>query len=343
MLHVDGAQQSGSGTIVRHAVAWSALLARPVRITNARARRAKPALRPQHLAAVRACAELCDARTEGLAVGAREFSFEPGGRVRGGSFAWDIGTAGSTTMLALGVLPLACRADRPLVARITGGVFQDFAPSPHHVQHVLAPLLARMGVGVELEIVRAGYVPAGAGVVELRVAPAREPLAPLLLTDLGDVREVRGVAFSSHLEKRRVSDRMAQVCEEQLEARGLACRIERVYDTGAAHAGASLAVWAESSTGARLGADRAGAPRRRSETIGRTVARHLLADLASGASIDRHAADQIGLFAALAAGVTRYRVPRETEHLTTNLWLARRFGAEVEREDGEVRIEGVSR
>ena len=62
-------------------------------------------------------------------------------------------------MLALGILPVACFADAPVTARITGGVFQDFAPSPHHMQHVLVPLLARIGAAVELRVIRPGYVP----------------------------------------------------------------------------------------------------------------------------------------------------------------------------------------
>jgi RNA 3'-terminal phosphate cyclase (ATP) len=343
MLHIDGAQQSGSGTIIRLAISLSALLGEPVRITHARARRAKPGLRPQHLAAVKACAELCGARLEGVEVGAQDFTFAPRTPPRGGDFVWDIGTAGSATMLALGVLPVACRAGGPLRARITGGVFQDFAPSPHHMQHVLAPLLARMGVAVELRVVRAGYMPAGAGVIELRVTPARKPLEPLELTTQGSVREVVGVAFSSHLEERRVSERMAHACEERLLAHGFPCRIERVHDVQAVQAGASLAVWADTNTGARLGADRAGAPRRSSETIGHFVAEQLLADLQAGGSVDRHAADQLAPFAALAEGTTRYVAPRVTDHLTTNLWLAERFGAKVSRHGRDVRVQGLAR
>jgi RNA 3'-terminal phosphate cyclase (ATP) len=136
---------------------------------------------------------------------------------------------------------------------------------------------------------------------------------------------------------------MARACEEKLAARGLECRIERVNDAGAAHAGASLAVWALTSSGARLGADRAGAPRRSSEAIGRFVAQRLLADLASGASCDRHTADQLVLFAALAAGESAYRVPRTTEHLTTNLWLAERFGAKAELDGARVVVQGLAR
>jgi RNA 3'-terminal phosphate cyclase (ATP) len=343
VIHVDGAQRSGSGTIVRFAVAFAALTGSPLSLTNARARRSRPGLRPQHVASVRACAELCGARTRGLEVDSREFTFVPGQRIRGGHFHWDIGTAGSTTMLALGILPLACFADASVVARITGGVFQDFAPSPHHMANVLAPLLARMGAGVEIRVVRAGYVPRGAGVLELRVQPVHRALAPLELAEPGFVRNVSGVAFSSHLEERRVSKRMARSCEEQLTSAGLSCRIERVLDSDALHPGASLAVWSESSTGCRLGADRVGARRRSSEAIGRFVAQRLLADLRSGATTDRYLADQLVLFAALARGTTRYLAPRPTPHLDTNLWLANRFGARVRCDGRLVEIEGIGR
>jgi RNA 3'-terminal phosphate cyclase (ATP) len=340
-IDVDGAQRSGSGTIVRFAVALAALLKQPVHIRNARARRPKPGLRPQHLAAVRACAELCGATTQGVAVDSREFSFQPGPQIRGGHFDWDIGTAGSTTMLALGVLPLACFAVAPVTARIAGGVFQDFAPSPHHMQHVLAPLLGRMGVEMQLSVVRAGYVPRGSGVIDLRVRPLLGPLEPLTLEEQGVVQRTRGIAFASHLKDRRVAERMARTCEAELRSGGLACPIERQDDELALHAGASLAVWAETSSGGRLGADRAGARRRSSEAIGRFVARQLLEDLRAGAAVDRHVADQLVLFAALARGTTRYRAPRLTEHLRTNLWLAQSFGATTRLEGSHVQIDGL--
>lgn len=341
MVEIDGAQQSGSGAIVRYAVALAALLGQPLHLFNARARRDPPGLRPQHLAAVRACAELCGATTTGLDVGSREFSFVPGGRIRGGAFAWDIGTAGSTTMLALSIMPLACFADAPITARITGGVFQDFAPSPHHLQHVLAPMLRRMGVALELRVLRAGYVPRGAGLLELQASPARGPLRALTLTEQGQIKEVAGIAFASHLAERRVSERMAAACEQRLAQAGLAPAIQRVEDTAALHPGASLAVWATTSTECRLGADRVGALRRRAEAIGRWVAETLLADLASGATVDRHLADQVVLFAALAEGTSHYRVPMQTAHLHSNLWLVSQFGVQGSCHAQQVAIEGL--
>ena len=47
------------------------------------------------------------------------------------------------------------------------------------------------------------------------------------------------------------------------------------------------------------------------------------------------------LFAALARGRTRYRVPGDSEHLRTNLWLAERFGARARRDGSMVEIEGL--
>jgi RNA 3'-terminal phosphate cyclase (ATP) len=341
LLRIDGAHGSGSGTIVRYAVALSALLGRPVQVANVRAKRPKPGLRAQHLSAVLACAELCGGRTDGLHVGSTEFIFVPGGPPRGGRYAWKIGTAGSTTMLAFAVLPLAAWADGPVGARIAGGLFQDFAPSPFHMANVLRPLVRRMGLGFELRIRRPGYVPRGDGEIELSVEPVESRLLPILLEEAGEIRSVRGVALASHLAERRVSARMAEACTRRLARSGLACTIETRDDTAAAQPGASLAVWAESPAGCIFGADRSGAPGRRSEDIGRFVADSLLEDMGSGAAVDRHAADMLILFAALAGGETRYVAPRITDHVETNLWLVSEFGARAERRGKHIRIEGI--
>jgi len=340
---LDGSRHSGSGTLVRFGVALAALRGEPLHITHARARRPKPGLRAQHVAALKACAELCEGSVEGAEIGSQEVRFRPGPRIRGGVRSFVIGTAGSTTMLALGLLPMACFADSLLDATLIGGVFQDFAPSPHHFQHVLLPALAPMGVRATLEIVRAGYPPAGEGELRLRVEPVRGALAPFERLAAGAVRRVDGVAFASHLAEARVATRMAASCREALVAGGIDAdiAIECVEDAASAQPGASLAVWADTSAGFRLGADRAGAHGRSSESIGRHVAGSLLADLASGAATDRHLADQLVLFAALARGRSRWTVPQVTDHVESNAWLATLFGARARCEGKVVEVEGI--
>jgi RNA 3'-terminal phosphate cyclase (ATP) len=342
MITIDGAQKSGSGTLVRSAVALAALLGQPVHVINARHSRRQPGLRQQHVTGIRACAALCGATVDGVHVGSGIFDFAPGRNIAGGAFEWDIGTAGSATMLALSVLPLACFADAPVFARITGGLFQDFAPSPFHLDRVLAPLLCSMGAELSLEVKRPGYVPGGVGVIEMKVSPSREGLKALTLDARGHVMDVQGIALSSHLAERRVSERMASVCEEQIRGAGLSCVIDRVNDTTAVHAGACLAIWATSNTGSRFGADGAGKFGRPSEAIGRFVATTFLEDIGSGATVDRHLADQLVLFCALARSTSSYIVPHATAHLESNLWLAAEFGAGVTVEGRRVVIEGLA-
>jgi RNA 3'-terminal phosphate cyclase (ATP) len=321
MIHVDGSQKSGSGTIVRYAVGLAALLGEELRLTNIRAKRDKPGLRHQHLKAIQAVANLCGGVLEGGRVGAGEITFRPRRAVRGGCFEWDIGTAGSTTMLALTILPAACFASRPVTCRISGGLFQDFAPSAYHVQHALLPTLRRMGLRARLEILRPGYVPKGGGIIEVEVIPVGDKLVPLELLEQGSVARIEGIALSSHLKDRKVSERMAAECQRILRSGGLSASIKNIDDTTAPQAGAALALFAYTNSGSIIGADRAGAPRRTSEDIGRYVARSLMEDLSSSATVDRFLADQLIFLAALARGTSRYRIPRLTEHIETNLWL----------------------
>lgn len=341
VLILDGSKGSGSGTIVRTAVALAALTGRSLHIFNVRAARQNPGLRHQHLGAVEAVAHLTAARLHGAAVGSKAFDFEPSGQIRGGEYYFDLG-AGSATLVAYTVLPVAAFADGPSVFRIRGGTFQDFAPSAYHFKHVLLPLVGRMGLRAELEVLRPGYVPSGGGLIELRVWPTTGPLEPLRLTEPGRVVRVWGLAVSSHLEHRRVSDRMAARCRERLRAAGLDPEINVVYDRTAAQAGAGLVVFAETDTGCIFGADRSGELRRTSEEIGDYVAQTLLNDIRSGATVDRHLADQLALFGALAAGETEYIAPQVTDHLQTACWLVGEIlGAEATVHDRRVRIRGV--
>jgi len=342
MIYIDGSAKSGSGTIVRHAVALSSLLGEELHINNIRAKRDKPGLRPQHLASVTACARMCGARVEGAVVNSREIVYKPGGRIKGGHYHWEIGTAGSTTLLVMTLLPLALFADEETVLTISGGLFQDFAPSAHHMQHVLFPTLGKMGIKAELEVIRPGYVPKGGGIIQVKVKPVSGGIKLLKLLEQGKVTEVTGLALSSRLREQRVSQRMAEECQRVFAEKGYHVRIKTLWDETALQAGASLALWAETDSGCLLGSDQAGKRGRSSEEIGRYVARNLLADLKTGATVDRYLTDQLIIYAALAGGATEYIIPRLTEHVDANLWLVEKLGAKTRLEGHTLHIEGIS-
>jgi RNA 3'-terminal phosphate cyclase (ATP) len=116
---------------------------------------------------VEAVTDLCQGTLQGGTIGSRELVFRPGRRPFQVSFRWDIGTAGSATMVALGLLPLAACAQGHLTFHLSGGLFQDFAPSAFHLQHALLPFVRRMGLHADLQILRPGYVPTGGGSLAL--------------------------------------------------------------------------------------------------------------------------------------------------------------------------------
>jgi RNA 3'-terminal phosphate cyclase (ATP) len=350
MIEIDGSQKSGSGTIVRDAVSLSILTGQNLLLRNIRVKRSKPGLRHQHLKAIEACAAICGGSVEGAALGSREVRFNPGRVIRGGTFRWDIGTAGSTTMLALTILPLAFFAKAPSIHEITGGLFQDFAPSFFHFRDVLVPTLRKMGADLQARIIRPGYVPKGGGRIRLEVTPINGTLKSLRLTLQSRVTSVRGIALASLLSERRVSERMAVACRQVLAQRDWNPRIEVLNDTPEQPAfddpsiqpGAALATWATTESGCILGADMAGARGRSAEAIGRETARALIEDVDSGGTVDRHLADQVIPFAALAEGTSTCLIPSMTDHVESRLWLIEKMlGARVEVEGNRLTIEGI--
>ncbi|MEJ2749539.1 MAG: RNA 3'-terminal phosphate cyclase, partial [Anaerolineae bacterium] len=59
MLIIDGSQGEGGGQVLRTSLSLAVLTGRPFTLTNIRANRSRPGLRPQHLTAVHAAAAIC--------------------------------------------------------------------------------------------------------------------------------------------------------------------------------------------------------------------------------------------------------------------------------------------
>src|SRR5881628_334978 len=143
VLEIDGSYGEGGGQLVRMAVALSALSSTPVRVVNVRAKRKNPGLAAQHATAIRAVAKMCDARVDGVEVASDAFTFEPSA-LHGGKFSFDIGTAGSITLVLQACLPAAFRAgDTEL--EIRGGTDVPWSPPLDYFGHVFLGLLRKMG------------------------------------------------------------------------------------------------------------------------------------------------------------------------------------------------------
>lgn len=322
MLEIDGSHGEGGGQLVRNAVAISAVTGVPVRIADIRAKRRRPGLAAQHVAAVRAVAALCDARCEGVEVHSTTLSFRPRA-LHGGSFEVDVGTAGSIALVLQAMLPAALSSGERVEVALRGGTDVPMAPPMEYLRLVLLPLLARMGVRSEFDIARRGYYPRGGGEVRLALQPLAR-LQPFVAEAPGPVAHVEMHVHLAHLPQ-HVAQRMAAAARAALPpALPLQAHLELCAPERAAGPGGAIvlrAVAAHTTLGAAAVAER-GVP---AERLGQAAARSLCRDLDTAATLDRHAADQMLVFLALAAAESVFHAAELGSHARTAIWLLERL------------------
>jgi RNA 3'-terminal phosphate cyclase (ATP) len=350
---LDGSEGEGGGQILRTALSLSAITGKPFSIVNVRASRPKPGLRPQHREAARAVARLVDAQLGGDEIGSARLDFAPRRPAHAGEWAFDIGTAGSTSLLLQTICwPLAL-AGGPSAVTLRGGTHQDHAPSFHYLALVWGPAIARLGFRIGLELVAAGFYPEGGGEITATIEPAH-PMPPLDLRHRGTLAEVEVVAMVAGMPF-AYAERLADRALKRLRATGVAAEATRLPVPARRSAGSHLLLVA-SFERARAGfgalGDRGQTPERGADEVVGEFATFLR----RGGAVDRHIADQLIVPAALlAAGcvpavpgvapVTRYTVSAVTKHLLTNVEVVKRFlPVDIavlgrEEEEGEVRVQ----
>jgi RNA 3'-phosphate cyclase len=320
-IDIDGSHGEGGGQLVRMACALAALTTRPIRLTNVRARRDPPGLAPQHLAAVQAVAALCGGECEGLALRAREFVLRPG-PIRAGDFRFDVGTAGSITLVLQALWPVALRAPAPVELRVRGGTDVRAAPPLDYLRHVLQPLLARVGVSPRLEIVQRGYYPRGGGEVRCRIEPARP--GSLVLVQPGAIRELGGALHVANLPA-HVLERMERTARNQLARFGpVSLAVDLLGPDRAAGPGGAAVLWAHTAHSLLGGGEVAqrGVP---AETIATRAAQALAVELDAGVALDLHASDQLLIYLALADRASQFTAREFSSHARTTAWLLEQF------------------
>jgi len=317
VVKIDGSHGEGGGQVLRTAVALSAITGHPIEITSVRANRKPPGFKPQHLAAVRAAAEICGAKLRGAEVGSSFLSFEPSRPVSAGSYHFEIGTAGSTALVVQTVLlPLALAGDSRVT--VVGGTHNTMAPSVEYLEHVALPAFRRMGVTAGIEWPRAGFFPKGGGVVNVAISGGRP--SPVDLSTRGRVRSLYANVLTSELPA-SVAERGAKALQRFLpEAQARVDVIER--PSLGAGAAALIALECEGGFGGFTGLGERGKTMERvSEEAGRAYQRWWSSD----AAVDEHLADQLMLPAVLAKGTSRWKTDVVTEHLRTVAWVVRQF------------------
>jgi len=322
VLEIDGSQKSGSGTILRLSIALSAILQRSLHIFNIRQNRPQPGLRPQHLEAVLTAAKLCNAKIEGVTPGSRELWFKPG-EIGNGHFEAEIGTAGSIPMLLTAVLPICFFAKDDINLHVMkGGTDVSHSPTVNYLRTVFLPVLGRMNFCASITVQKYGYYPRGNGEVMMNTKPSRFP-QPIQLEYFGKLSSIKGVSVCTFLSEKRVAERQANAARNYLSERGYASDIQIVNDrSNSLQKGSSIVLFAETDTGAIIGADAIGELGKTSEAVGAEAAEKLVAEISAKPTVDDHLADMLIPYFALTEGHSALLTKIVSDHLKTNIWLS---------------------
>ncbi len=335
LVEIDGAFGEGGGQIVRSAVALSCLTGRPIRVYNVRARRKNPGLGNQHVTAIRAARQICGARLEGVKVGSSTFEFWPG-QVQPGNYSFDIGTAGSTTLVFQTIVWPLLSVEGDSVVTLVGGTHNPLAPCFDYLELVWAPFVRACGANVELSILRYGFYPVGGGRIRARIhgLGGLHRLRPLVV----EARDEKGVI--------RLWSRVARLPESiAARQRNRAVKqLERAgYEVSEAEEGVVEAMcpgtyvflhYEDSFT--RAGFQALGERGKRAERVADEAVAAFLAYVESDAALDPHMADQIVFPLAFARGSSSYTTSEVTQHLLTHVHLLRLFLDRAIEVDGEL-------
>ncbi len=339
MIEIDGSFGEGGGQILRTSIALSAVTLRPVRIYNIRAKRKNPGLRRQHLTAVKALAEMTDAEVEGLFVGSTELTFKPK-ELKGGKFRFDIGTAGSVSLVLQAVTPVSAFAPSSVELSLRGGTDVPMSPPIDYLRFVYYPLLSNFGLEAELYLRRRGHYPKGGGEVEFLVRNPPRELTNWGEVHRGEVLKVRGLSHCVRL-PRHVAERQAKAAIEVLKVNGFEkvdVDLEWYPPDRDPHLGpgSGITLWAITEK-SLLGADSLGAKGKRAEVVGREAAEKLIEDLRTGMALDRHMSDMILPFSALSCGEKEIGGAQLTMHAWTHVHVIEKILPEAKMElNGEL-------
>ncbi|MFC1997512.1 RNA 3'-terminal phosphate cyclase [Chloroflexota bacterium] len=338
MIIIDGSIGEGGGQVLRSALTLSVMTGNELRIDNIRGKRKSVGLRPQHLKAVQASAEICDATFEGGKIGSKEIIFYPG-EVQAGEYQFDIGTAGSTSLVLQTILLPLSRADAPSIVSIRGGTHVPWSPCFHYLDLNYLPFLWQVGLDVHLRMEKAGFYPLGGGQIRAVIEPV-EHFSSLNLQQRGRLLEIRGISAVANLARNIATRQRRQVIGRL--GRRFPLNDIRIIDIPAQSSGSLILLLAEYEHSQAcyfaLGEKGKSANKVADQAIG-----EFEAFIATDGVIDQYMADQLLLPLAFAGNPSEIHTSQVTNHLVTNAEVIMAFLPVEIKISGEIGEPGIVR
>lgn len=326
MVEIDGSRGEGGGQILRTALTLSILTGQPIKLSNIRANRKNPGLQPQHLKAVDAAAAISKANVEGAALHSTSLRFEPGS-LRTGRYRFDIGTAGSTSLVFQTIaLPLSL-ADSSTSVTITGGTHVPWSPCFHYLDIQWMHFVQRIGADISLTMQQAGFYPHGGGRISATIRPIKK-LKPLKLLDRGKIDRIYGISAVANLDT-SIAKRQKLRALQRLTPYDPGIKISTL-NMPSRHKGTMLFLIGEFGQ-PEIGYAQCcyfalGALGKPAELVADEAVDQFIDFYNTSGVIDQYLADQLLLPLSLCAEISHLNTSKVTSHLLTNAGIIRQFG-----------------
>lgn len=334
LIKIDGSFGEGGGQILRTSLALSIITQTPIVIENIRAGRKKSGLMRQHLVCVQAAKAISHATVAGDELGSQTLHFTPQ-TIQSGDYHFDIGSAGSTTLVLQTILPSLLLASAQSTVTIKGGTHNPLAPTADFSQYAFVPTLEQMGIALDVTLNQAGFAPVGGGSITANISPIDKTahFKPFDLTERGDLVGIDLVASELNLHiditKREIDSAVVYLTEnpliklEQINAKSLTLKGIGEGNTCFAVVKSQTPNFIHQEVFSLLGEKN-----RSAESIGKRLAGLVNRYLSQSACVDEYLSDQLLLPMALLAGqgVERQFTSRFiSEHTRTQAVMIEKF------------------
>lgn len=323
-IEIDGSLGEGGGQIIRSAISLASIFNKQVRITNIRAKRKEPGLRPQHLQSVLASAKLCNAKLEGATVGSTEIDYKPGKLLKLFNEPIDTGTAGSVSLIAQTIIPISIFGGTGLDVTLMGGTEVPNSPTIDYLDKIALPMYRKLGAKIELKIEKRGYYPRGGGILKLRCSRLSE-IKPLLLEPNSPNQVDASILSCSRSLPRHVSLRQTESAKALLARVGVEVSSTALDSEGRSSSpGSSILIYHISNSGF-IGSSSLGERGKPSERVGEQAAKDFLKEIEASPNVDSHLADMLVTLLCCVKGNSSFTTSYITDHFTTNMEVAKRI------------------
>ena len=326
-VFIDGSMGEGGGQILRTSLALAFITGRNLHIENIRAARRKPGLAKQHLICVLAACEICPGQCKGAAIGSQVLDFQPG-PIHGGNFTFNIGSAGSATLVIQTILPALFLADEPSTVTVTGGTHNPWAPPFDFLAETFLPAIGTAGFDADCKLEKYGFFPAGGGKITLNVKPRQENLNRAInLCEPAEQIQIHARIYTAKLPAHIAQRQKKLLLQSKLKFKD----IEHIEVTDSDGPGNCIMIRLVASSSEACGwFDRTsvftafGQKGKPSEKVVSEVVSLAENFLPRGAAVDRFSADQLLIYMAISKSGC-YTTNDLTTHLTTNIETIKKF------------------